>query len=178
MDEPVKHIAKWPWLAAVAFLTLVVLVGFYASDRARNERLREVGAVGIVTTLADAGAPIVSTTVAEPPAGAATGQAPVPTTSAEPAPVQPQPAASECSADTFAATVRASGRVDESAARSTSVERFNCASGYAYARLTSDVGPANAYFEWDGSNYQLLALGTAVDLSQYGVPADVASQLQ
>ncbi len=174
MEEPVRHVAKWPWVAAVAFMVFIVLVGVYASDRARSERLEKAGSFAAATVITSTQPPSSDVPRSITPSTARAATAP-PSTAAATAPPAP---ATACSSAVLVETVKRSGQVGEAAASTIGVERSKCVSDYAFARLTSDVGPANAYFKREGDAYRMLALGTSVDLSQYGIPTEIAAQLQ
>lgn len=173
MDKPVEHAARWPWVVAVAFLIVVAVIGTYASDRARGQKLAQVAAFNATST----SAVVVPPTTVAPAKPPGTKQQATPSASPTRTPT-PATAGEPCAAQEFMSVVKRSGKVDETSTGPIAVERTKCVSGFAYARLTSDVGSVDAYFRTEGDGYRLLDLGTAIDPADYGVPTEIAAQLR
>jgi hypothetical protein len=54
---------------------------------------------------------------------------------------------------------------------------LECAQGYGWARIQSDIDGATVFFKGAGADIELLDLGTAVCPTHAGMPANVATEL-
>lgn len=168
MEEqpPVRHAPKWPWIAAVVFLVLVAVVGALLSQNRRAETVVDINATTTSSVLVPTTAStVVTSTTSAPAVNGAIAATAVPYSTA-------------CTEQELLDTIKMSGYVATAMFDSVRIERSKCADGYAYARLQSEVGPADAYLKVQGDRWIVMVLGTSIDTSKLDIPPGTLKTLR